>query len=52
MISWLNFWTVSLLVAGASFAVITAIVTVKGFEDLRVMFKGLKKQQVDSGGHE
>jgi len=28
--------------------VITAIVTVKGFEDLRVMFKGLQKQQVDS----
>lgn len=50
MISWLNFWIVSLMVAGASFAVITAIVTVKGFEDLRVMFKGLKKQQVDSGG--
>ena len=52
MISWLNFWIVSLMVAGASFAVITVIVTVKGFEDLRVMFKGLKKQQVDSGGHE
>ena len=48
MISWLNFWTVSLVIAGASFAVITAIVTVKGFADLREMFKGLKKQQVDS----
>jgi hypothetical protein len=48
MISWINFWTVSLIVAGASFAVITAIVTVKGFEDLRLMFKELKKQQVDS----
>jgi hypothetical protein len=47
MISWLNFWTISLLVAGASFVAITAIVTIKGFEDLREMFKGLKKQQAD-----
>lgn len=48
MISWLNFWTVSLVVAGASFAAITVIVTVKGFADLKEMFKGLKKQRVDS----
>jgi hypothetical protein len=45
MIFWLNFWTISLIVAGASFAVITAIVTVKGFEDLKEMFKGLAKQR-------
>jgi hypothetical protein len=47
MISWLNFWAVSLIVAGASFGIITAIVTIKGFEDLREMFKGLAKQQSD-----
>jgi hypothetical protein len=46
MISWLNFWIVSLIVAGASFGIITAIVTIKGFEDLREMFRGLAKQQL------
>jgi hypothetical protein len=45
MISWLNFWTVLLLVAGSSFAVITAVVTIKGFGDMREMLKGLSKQQ-------
>lgn len=47
MISWLNFWTVSLLVAGAAFAVITVIVAIKGVEDLRAMFKGLARQRDD-----
>lgn len=48
MISWLNFWAVSLIVAGASFALITAIVAVKGLGDLREMFRGLLKQRRDS----
>ncbi len=47
MISWLNFWTVSLIVAGACFACITAIVTVKGYKDLRNMFAGLARQRTD-----
>ncbi len=42
---WLIFWTTLLVVAGASFAVITVIVTVKGYEDLRNMFSRLAEQR-------
>jgi len=45
MNNWLVFWTVSLVTAAVSFAVITAIVTVKGYKDLRAMFSGLAKQR-------
>ena len=45
MNNWLMFWTAALLVAGLSFAVITAIVTVKGYKDLRNMFSGLAQQR-------
>ena len=41
---WLIFWTASLVIAGVSFAVITAIVTVKGYRDLRSMFRRLAEQ--------
>ena len=41
---WQLFWTISLLVAGASFAFITLIVTVKGVKDLRQWFSNLSKQ--------
>jgi len=44
---WLAFWTVSLVTAGVSFAVITGIVTVKGYQDLPAMFRGLAKQRID-----
>lgn len=44
---WLYFWTVMLVVAGASFAVITVIVAVKGFRDLRQWFAGLIRQNAD-----
>ena len=44
MIFWLSFWTVALLVAGVSFACITAIVTVRGFGDLREMFNRLRRE--------
>jgi hypothetical protein len=47
MISWLNFWTVLLIVAGTSFAAITAVVTVKGFGDMRAMLKGLSSQSAN-----
>jgi hypothetical protein len=47
MITWLNFWMISLIVAGASFAVITVIVAIKGYTDLKDMLKGLAKQQAD-----
>jgi len=38
---WLVFWTGALVVAGFSFAFITAIVTVKGYSDLIQMFRRL-----------
>lgn len=41
---WEIFWTVGLLVAGASFAFITLVVTVKGAQDLREMFRRLHAQ--------
>jgi hypothetical protein len=44
---WQAFWTVSLLVAGVSFAGITAIVTARGISDLRSMFHRLRGQQDD-----
>ena len=42
---WEWFWTISLVVAGAAFAFITVIVTIKGFRDLREFFNQLSKQQ-------
>jgi hypothetical protein len=42
---WQIFWMFSLLVAGASFAIITFVVTIKGFKDLRDMLTRLGKQQ-------
>jgi hypothetical protein len=34
---WKIFWTLNLVVAGAGFAFITAVVTVKGVNDLRLL---------------
>ncbi len=39
---WYWFWMVSFLVAGSAFAVIAAIVLVRGIADLRQMFSGLR----------
>jgi len=39
---WIDFWAVWLVLASVAFAVITLIVAVKGFQDLRAMFAGLK----------
>jgi len=41
---WLYFWTISLIVAGASFAFITVVVTWKGAQDLREWFGSLNRQ--------
>ena len=41
---WLLFWTFSLIVAGASFAFITVIVTLKGGRDLQQWFRSLQRQ--------
>ena len=40
---WQHFWAVWLVVAGLSFAVITAIVSIKGYQDLRSMLRGLAR---------
>ncbi len=42
---WQWFWTVSLVIAGTSFAAITAVVTLRGFADLREMLKRLLQQK-------
>jgi len=44
---WLVFWTLMLVVAGASFAVITLVVTVRGVRDLRQWFATLARQNPD-----
>ena len=44
---WLTFWTLMLVIAGASFAAITLVVTVRGFRDLRQWFANLSRQNVD-----
>ena len=41
---WQIFWTVNLVVAGAAFAFITVVVTVKGVKDLRQWFGQLRRQ--------
>ena len=38
---WMIFWTGALVIAGCSFAVITAIVSVRGYRDLMQMFRRL-----------
>lgn len=40
---WLDFWAAWLVLSGVAFAAITLIVAVKGFQDLRAMFAGLKQ---------
>ena len=44
---WLVFWTLMLVVAGGSFAVITLIVSVRGVRDLRQWFASLNEQNAD-----
>jgi hypothetical protein len=44
MNAWMYFWTVWLIIAGVAFAGITLIVAVRGFQDLRSMFDGLRKR--------
>jgi hypothetical protein len=41
---WLLFWTFCLVVAGASFAFITIVVSIKGGRDLQQWFKSLQQQ--------
>ena len=41
---WILFWTGALIIAGCSFAVITVIVSVRGYHDLMKMFRRLTAQ--------
>lgn len=45
MRAWQTFWSISLVVAGGSFTLITVIVTIKGFKDLRELFRRLRHQE-------
>ncbi|MFL6275581.1 MAG: hypothetical protein ACJ74G_10245 [Blastocatellia bacterium] len=42
---WQMFWTISLIVAGISFAFITVVVTIRGYKDLREMFGRLSRRR-------
>ncbi len=42
---WATFWMLCLIVAGGAFALITLIVMVKGFKDLREMLSELSKKE-------
>jgi hypothetical protein len=43
---WELFWTLSLWIAGATFAFITIVVIVKGVPDLREMLRQLRRQNL------
>jgi hypothetical protein len=44
MNAWQIFWEACLWVAGAAFAGITIIVTIRGFADMRQMFANLNRE--------
>jgi hypothetical protein len=48
---WQIIWPVALLVAGAAFAGITIIVTIKGAKDMKNMLSGLKSHHSDDKTH-
>ena len=48
---WQTIWTVALLGAGAAFAVITLVVTIKGAQDMKNMLRGLKAHHDDDKTH-
>ena len=45
MNAWGYFWTASLVISGIAFAAITAIVSARGFRDLKTMFARLREQR-------
>ena len=44
MLGWYYFWMACFALAGSAFAVIAAIVLVRGIADLREMLSGLRQQ--------
>lgn len=45
MRAWQYFWAASLLIAGVSFAGITLLVAIRGFRDLRALFRHLRERK-------
>jgi hypothetical protein len=45
MRAWQTLWSIILLFAGLSFALITLVVAIKGFEDLRYLFRRLQERE-------
>ena len=45
MKAWETLWAVALLVAGLSFTGITLVVAVRGFHDLRMLFRHLSERK-------
>jgi hypothetical protein len=45
MTGWAYFWAAWLIISGVAFALITLVVAVKGFQDLRAMFAGLSGKE-------
>lgn len=43
---WEFFWTLCLMVAGATFAAITLVVIIRGVPDLREMLRQLRRQNL------
>lgn len=44
MNAWYYFWIANFLIAGSAFAIITAIVLVRGLRDLKEMFANLRAE--------
>ncbi len=42
MQAWQTFWTIWLLFSGAAFALITVVVSIKGFGDVKRMLSSIK----------
>ena len=47
MRAWEIFWAAALCIAGGSFAGITLVVAMRGFNDLRVLFRQLSQPPKD-----
>ncbi len=45
MLAWYYFWMICFVLAGSAFALIAAIVMVRGIADLREMFAGLRAER-------
>ncbi len=42
---WAGFWTINFIVAGSAFALIAAVVAIRGVADLRAMLAALREKR-------